>query len=325
MTTYRHEDGHRPPERSRLWRSVEEPIGCSLPFARQPGRQERAASNWSAPPAVLVEASARKEGYPPAKLIQKHGSHLLQMTSPESTPQETHRRFIMAHHKLLRLSATLLFIGLVVFGVTIPLHPPGANDHQAAFTAYANSSSWAAIHLGQFVGTAVIIAGLLVLFFALNVSEGTPRWLGFFGAIAAGVALALAGVRFAVDGVALKQATDAWVSAPAAEQAARFASAEAIRWLEWGTRSYQSFMSGLALVLLATTIVWTARITRPIGYIMGLNGLASIVQGWVIGTEGFSVTNGVTYDISGLATIVWMIWLLIVAWRMKESVQAAPA
>lgn len=126
----------------------------------------------------------------------------------------------MANHKLLRLSATLLFIGLVVFGVTIPLHPPGANDHQAAFTAYANSSSWAAIHLGQFVGTAVIIAGLLVLFFALNVSEGTPRWLGFFGAIAAGVALALAGVRFAVDGVALKQAVDAWVSAPAAEQAA---------------------------------------------------------------------------------------------------------
>ena len=51
-------------------------------------------------------------------------------------------------------------------------------------------------------------------------SEGTPRWLGFFGAISAGVALALAGVLYAVDGVALKQAVDAWVSAPAAEQAA---------------------------------------------------------------------------------------------------------
>ncbi len=256
----------------------------------------------------------------------------------------------MADRKLLRLSATVLFISALVFEVASLLHPGGgANTDQAAFTVYANSSSWTAIHLGQFVGTAVFLAGLLVLFFALNVSEGTPRWLGFFGAISAGVALALAGhlvanptadhisaisagvalalagVVYAVDGVALEQATDAWVSAPAAEQAARFASAEAIRWLEWGTRSYQSFMSGLALVLLATTIVWTARITRPIGYIMGLNGLASIVQGWVIGTEGFSVTNGVTYDISGLATIVWMIWLLIVAWRMKESVQAAPA
>ncbi len=231
----------------------------------------------------------------------------------------------MANHKLLRLSATLLFISGLVFEVASLLHPYGGNDHKAAFAAYANSLSWTAVHLGQFVGTAVFLAGLLALFFALNVSEGTPRWLGLFGAIAAGVALALSGVVYAVDGVALKQATDAWASAPAAEQMARFASAEAIRWLEWGVRSYQNFMSGLALVLFATTIVWTARITRPIGYVMGLNGLASIVQGWVVGTEGFSLTNGVMYDISGLATIVWMIWLLIVAWRMKESVQAAPA
>jgi len=231
----------------------------------------------------------------------------------------------MANHKLLRLSATLLFIGLVVFGVTIPLHPPGANDHQAAFTAYANSSSWAAIHLGQFVGTAVIIAGLLVLFFALNVSEGTPRWVGFFGAIAAGVALALAGVRFAVDGVALKQAVDAWVSAPAAEQAARFASAEALRWLEWGTTSYQDFMLGLALVLFAIVIVWTARVPRPVGYLMGLSGLASLVLGWVIGAEGFAPIGEVPSYAAPVFLFASIIWLLIVAWRRKESAQAAPA
>ena len=42
----------------------------------------------------------------------------------------------------------------------------------------------------------------------------------------------------AVDGVALKQAVNAWASAPVAEKAARFASAEAIRWIEWGARSY---------------------------------------------------------------------------------------
>jgi hypothetical protein len=105
----------------------------------------------------------------------------------------------------------------------------------------------------------------------------------------------------------------------------RFASWEALRWLEWGTRSYQEFTIGLALVLLALVIVWTARITRPIGYVMGLSGLAFIVQGWVVGTEGFSLTNGVMNNISGLSTIIWIIWLLIVALRMKESVQATPA
>jgi hypothetical protein len=231
----------------------------------------------------------------------------------------------MANHKLLRLSATLLFIGILVNFALIFLHPPGLNDHQAAFTNYAASGDWAAIHLGEFVGMAVLLAGLLVLFFALNVSEGTPHWVGFFAAISAAVALALAGVVYAVDGVALKQAVDAWVSAPAAEQAARFASAETIRWLEWGTRSYQDFMFGLALLLFAIVIVWTARVPRPIGYLMGLSGLAFIVLGWLVGTRGFTSANTVpTYAGYGFLFAL-TIWLLIVAWRRKESVQAVPA
>jgi Domain of unknown function (DUF4386) len=231
----------------------------------------------------------------------------------------------MANHKLLRLSATLLFIGILVNFALIFLHPPGLNDHQAAFTNYAASGDWAAIHLGEFVGMAVLLAGLLVLFFALNVSEGTPHWVGFFAAISAAVALALAGVVYAVDGVALKQAVDAWVSAPAAEQAARFASAETIRWLEWGTRSYQDFMFGLALLLFAIVIVWTARVPRPIGYLMGLSGLAWLVLGWVLGAEGFSPIGEVPSDAAQVFLLASIIWLLVSVLRMKESVQAAPA
>jgi hypothetical protein len=232
----------------------------------------------------------------------------------------------MADHKLLRLSATLLFIGFLLFEVVGNfLHPSGANDHKAAFTNYAASGDWTAIHLGQFVAMAVLIAGLLVLYFALNVSEGTPRWLGLFGAIAAGVALALYGVLQAVDGVALKQAVDAWASAPAAEQATRFASAEAIRWLEWGTHSYQNFMLGLAEVLLGLVIVWTARVPRPIGYLMGLSGLAWLVTGWVIGTEGFAAIGALPSDAAQAFLPASIIWLLIVAWRRKEAVQPAPA
>ncbi|SRR6266567_6256822 len=119
--------------------------------------------------------------------------------------------------------------------------------------------------------------------------EGTAyqevHWVGLFGAIAAVVALALYGVASAVDGVVLKQAADAWASAPAAEQATRLASAEAIRWLETGAASYWNFMQGLPLVLFAIVIVWTARVTRPIGYLMGVSGLAFLVTGWVEGMK----------------------------------------
>jgi hypothetical protein len=115
--------------------------------------------------------------------------------------------------------------GLVVFEVVGVLHPAGANDHQVAFTNCAASGNWTAIHLAQFICVAVLIAGLLVLFFAFQVSQGTQRWVGFFGAVSASVALALSGVLYAVDGVALKQAVDAWASAPAAEKPTRFANA----------------------------------------------------------------------------------------------------
>jgi hypothetical protein len=88
----------------------------------------------------------------------------------------------------------------------------------------------------------LISAGLLALYFALDVRAGGAAWVARLGAVSAAVALGLYGVLQAVDGVALKQAVNAWASAPEAEKAARFASAETIRWLEWGTRSYQSFM-----------------------------------------------------------------------------------
>ncbi len=231
---------------------------------------------------------------------------------------------LLADRTLLRLSATLLFVGILLSFLAGILHPDreNANNHSAAFAEYANSGSWTAIHLGQFAGMAVIIAGLLVLFFALNVHAGTPGWAGRFGAVSAVVTLALYGVLQAVDGVALKQAVDAWVRAPDAEKAARFASAEAIRWLEWGVRSYQSFMLGLAFVLFATVIVWTARTPRPIGYLMGLSGLAYIVQGWVIGSEGFSATNTAPTLLGIILILASSIWLLIIAWRMKELVAA---
>src|SRR6266511_1477825 len=179
----------------------------------------------------------------------------------------------MTDRPSLRLSATLLLIGELLSLLAGLFHPSqeSPNDHSAVFVEYASSAHWTLIHLGQFAGMAIIIAGLLVLFLALNVHAGTPGRASRFGAVSAGVTLALYGALQAVDGVALKQAVDAWASAPDAEKAARFASAEAIRWLEWGVSSYQSFMLGLSLLLLATTIVWIARAPGLLGYLVGFS------------------------------------------------------
>jgi hypothetical protein len=227
----------------------------------------------------------------------------------------------------LRLSAGLLVAGVAVSLLAGLLHPDSApaNDHPAAFAGYARSGIWIGVHLAQFVGMALLIAGLLALVYALDVQVGAMAWVARFGAVSAVAALALYAALQAVDGVALKHAVDAWVAAAGPEKAIRFAAAEDIRWLEWGLRSYQSALLGVGLVLIGAVVAATARVSRLTGYLMALSGLAYLVQSWVLGTEGFSPANTVP-TLAGIILVpVWSVWLLIRAWRGKGGELAAGA
>jgi hypothetical protein len=235
----------------------------------------------------------------------------------------------MVDRKLLRLSAILLIAGEVVYQVAEQFHPEGGITAKEVFSSYANAPSWTLVHEAQFVGSTMVIFGMLALFFALGVNSGIRGVVSRFAAASAVAALALNGALYAVDGVALKQAVDAWVSAPASEQSAFFAVVQGIRGVEWGMRSYVDFTTGLTLVLFAIVIASTARIPKPIGYIMGLSSLAYIAQGFGYSTGYTSVSNFVTWMPNSLnyqfLIVVWAIWLLVSALRMKESIQAAPA
>jgi hypothetical protein len=237
-----------------------------------------------------------------------------------STDQRRERGPAVIDRASLRMSAVLLLAGQVLYIVVTQFHTGGeANDHPAIFAAYASSGIWKAVHVGQFVCAAILLAGLVALPFAIGADAARSRWAGRFGAVSAGAALALYAVLQAVDGVGNKEVDDAWISAPNAEKAARFASAEAMRWLEWGARSYHDFALGLALLLIAAAIVRSGAVPRPLGYLMGLSGLTYLMQGWVVGAEGFSATHTILILVAWVLTLAWMIWLVIVAWRMQES------
>jgi hypothetical protein len=226
----------------------------------------------------------------------------------------------MVDRSSLRLSAMLMLTGQLLFIVVTLFHADGnANNHRSVFVEYAGSGSWKAVHVVQFAAIAILLAGLLALFFALDVQPGPARWAGRFGAASAVATLALYGVLQAVDGVGNKMVDAAWVSAPDAEKSARFASAEAMRWLEWGVRSYQDFALGLALLLLAAAVARTVGLPRPIAYLMGLSGLTYLVQGWVVGAEGFSTTHSTLILVAYAFTLAWMIWLVVVAWSRHPS------
>ena len=235
----------------------------------------------------------------------------------------------MVDRMLLRFSALLLIVGEVVYQVAEQFHPEGGITPNNVFTAYANSPSWTLVHEAQFAGSTIVIFGILALFFALNINSGILGVMNRFAAALAVAALALNGTLYAVDGVALKQAVDEWMGASVSQQSAFFAVVQGIRGVEWGLRSYVDFTTGLTLVLFGIVIASTTRIPRPIGYIMGLSGLVYIAQGYGYGTGYTSLSNFVTWMPNSLnyqfLIIVWAIWLLVSAWRMKESVQAAPA
>lgn len=219
-----------------------------------------------------------------------------------------------------RLPATLLLVGQLLYIVITQFHTDGdANNHSAVFAEYASSGIWTTVHVGQFAATTIMLAGLFALFVVLDVQPETARWTARFGTASTVVALALYGVVMAVDGVALKQAVNAWVSAPDAEKAARFASAETIRWLEWGTRSYYNFALGLALLLGATAVGRTARLPRPIAYLMGLSGLIYLIQGWISGADGFPRTLDFAIVLAWVLNLAWMIWLVAVGSRSRDA------
>jgi hypothetical protein len=225
----------------------------------------------------------------------------------------------MTDRPALRLSAALLLAGQVLYILVTLFHAAGeANNHPAIFAVYASSGTWTVVHLGQFLAMAILLAGLLALYFALDAQSGMARWARRVGVALAVVALALYGALQAVDGVANKQADVAWVSAAGADKAARFASAEAVRWIEWGLRSYQAFALGLALLLFAAAVGSTTGVPRPIAYLMGLCGVSYLVQGWVVGSEGFSQTMSSAIVLAWALGLAWMIWLAVVAWRTRD-------
>lgn len=221
----------------------------------------------------------------------------------------------------LRLAALLLIVGEAVSAVETLFHPADS-DPIAEFVEYAGSRSWALIHSVQFAGAVIATFGVLALIHSLRVDSGIRGLVNRLAAASAVAVLALDGFLYAVDGVALKQAADAWVSAPPAAQPAFLAALEGVRAVEWGLRSYVDYTTGLSFVLLAIVIASTPRVPRAIGYLIGLTGLVHIALGVGWGSGDTAVADHSTVGIVGYAfqvlAWIWTIWLLVVACRATE-------
>jgi hypothetical protein len=208
--------------------------------------------------------------------------------------------------------------------VTMTLHPSGDEDnHEAIFTEYADSGAWVAAHLGQFAGVVIALSGLLVLYRVLQ-ARGGADVLARFAAAATIATAAVWAVLQGLDGVALKQAVDAWVGASGTEKEIRFADAETVRWLEWGFQSYFRILLGLTFALFGAAIIVTRLVPVWLGWLAVLGGLFSIAIGVNVGYSGLeSGFQGAGVPIFQLAVLVFSVGILIIGARARDPHAAA--
>ena len=79
------------------------------------------------------------------------------------------------------------------------------------------------------------------------------------------------------------------------------------------------------MLLFAAAVMRTTWVPRLIAYLMGLAGLVYLVQGWVVGSEGFSQTMANAIVLGEVLDVVWMIWLVVVAWPTKAWAAPPPS
>lgn len=223
------------------------------------------------------------------------------------------QNIVQINRSSLRIGSVAFIVGVVIVIVSTMVHPSREDpaNHPLVFMEYANSNSWIAIHIGQFVGGIMVFGGGFGALHSLLVrSESTTTytlsWIGFAIAIMTASAIA---VLQAIDGIALKMAVDSWAAAPAEEKDIKFRVAEGIRWIEYGTNSIFRFLQGTVAAIFGVAIVKSMVLSRWIGGAGVLVGALCIIGGIEVAYVGFGYTNFV--GLRGISMIVYFIWILI--------------
>jgi hypothetical protein len=213
---------------------------------------------------------------------------------------------------LLRIGAVSAALGVITLFVADAFH--GGHDPadlEATLPEYAANANWEVVHIGQFLGYALILISLVALY--RSITEGRGVALARLGYVTVVLATAVYAVNQAVDGVAIKFVADEWVSASAAEQANTFRIAQAVRHIEIGLSSYAELIMGAALFLYGLAIALSDVYPKLLGWAAVVVGIGWVVLGLLVAHSGFTQV-----DLTMLLSVLLALWLLVLAvflWR----------
>lgn len=214
-----------------------------------------------------------------------------------------------------RIGAMALPLAIILFVVSTHTHPSGdVMDNPTIFMEYARDESWIAVHFVQWFAALLLIGGLVALYYSIARRPEAATGVVRFGLAAAVLTAASFTMLQAVDGVALKWAVDAWASAPADQETAAFAAAEAVRWTEYSLQSYSNILLGLTLILYGLAIALGTVYPRWLGSVAAGSGFAWIIHGLMVPYVGF-------FDSTPrlVAIVLLSLWAFIMAFLMWRN------
>jgi hypothetical protein len=226
---------------------------------------------------------------------------------------------------MLRMGSVAFFAGLAIAIGSTAIHPTGTGEelmnNPFIFGVYAEDDFWIASHIGQFAGILLIFAGGFVALHRLLVKSksATASALSWLGLVTAIITASTFTILQAVDGVALKIATNSWYAIPPGEEEERKAIylgvAEGLRWTEWGTQAYYRMLSGAVSLIFGVAIVKSVVLSRWIGAVGIAAGIVGLAAGVVVAYVGFSSARDLVADLSTFIFYPWLVILGIFMWR----------
>jgi hypothetical protein len=222
---------------------------------------------------------------------------------------------------LLRIGAVAAVLGIVLEVVMEVLHPSKAdpNNSLAAFQEYAeHSTTWTAVHIGQFFAALCVMVALVALARSAGRQPGLPAALALLGGITAVMVATVFTVQMAVDGVALKAAFEAWANASGAAKESAFQTADVVRWLEKGLGGFFQMLNGVTLLALGLSLAVGRRYPRWLGWVGAVAGAGFVIGGFRTAHTGFSAAAGTILLAPTVLAAVFLIGIAVSMWRRSS-------
>jgi hypothetical protein len=222
-----------------------------------------------------------------------------------------------------RAASWLLLLGAVLGIVGNAAHPIVADDELSVLFAAAQTPLWMPIHLTIVVGTALIVAGLVVF---VRVVAGTPgevyARVGAVFTVIGGVLLVIA--VGALDGFGVKTLATSWEAASAAEREVLEATGELLLALDFGVLATGVLLVfGLGLGTYAAAILRTDVLAAWIGYSGVVLGVLGVATGLLLAMAGPTPAT-INYAFRPLGALVTLFAVAVAFALRRVSPEVSP-